>query len=159
MKMGQKYLSIMEEYFSVEVTHNLRIVLMNNTPANSFSVDFSVVRGITGHLILKLNIFPERIGHNAKKLYWKVNHTIGINNTYFRSCIPFSLYCKNCFFEAGGTVSFVPQSGVKWDTPKKIFLSPLNFYKMLREYENSILFVQKCLYIYRNICTYPMKLT
>ena len=28
-KMGQMYLSIVEEYFSVEVTHNLRIGLMN----------------------------------------------------------------------------------------------------------------------------------
>ena len=26
------YQSIVEHYFSVEVTHNLRIVLMNNTP-------------------------------------------------------------------------------------------------------------------------------
>ena len=28
------------QYFSVEVKHNLHIALMNNTPPNSFSVDF-----------------------------------------------------------------------------------------------------------------------
>ena len=39
-KMGQMYLSIVEEYFSVQVTRNLLIVLMNNTPPKSFSVDF-----------------------------------------------------------------------------------------------------------------------
>ena len=38
--MGQMYLSIMEEYFSVDVSHNLRIALMNNTPPKSFPVDF-----------------------------------------------------------------------------------------------------------------------
>ena len=31
-KMGQMYQSIVEHNFSVEVTHHLRIVLMNNTP-------------------------------------------------------------------------------------------------------------------------------
>ena len=30
--MGQMYQSIVEHNFSVEVTHHLRIVLMNNTP-------------------------------------------------------------------------------------------------------------------------------
>ena len=39
-KMGRMYLSIVEEYFSVEVTHNLRIALMNKAPPRSFSVDF-----------------------------------------------------------------------------------------------------------------------
>ena len=39
-KMGQLYLSIVEKYFSVEVTHNLHIFLMNNTPSKSYSVDF-----------------------------------------------------------------------------------------------------------------------
>ena len=39
-KMGQMHLSIVEEYFSVEVTHSLRIPLMNKTPPQSFSVDF-----------------------------------------------------------------------------------------------------------------------
>ena len=34
------YLSIMEEYFSVNVTHNLRIGLTSNIPPKSFSVDF-----------------------------------------------------------------------------------------------------------------------
>ena len=143
----------MEEYFSVEVTHNLRIVLMNNTPANSFSVDFSVVRGITRHLILKLNIFPERIGHNAKKLYWKVNHTIGINNTYFRSCIPFSLYCKNCFFEAGGTVSFVPQ----WGTQKFFFHLLKTSTKSLVSTKTAYCLFKNA-YICINTCTYAMKL-
>ena len=31
-KIGQMYLSIVEEYFSVEMTHNLRMALINNTP-------------------------------------------------------------------------------------------------------------------------------
>ena len=31
-KMGQIYQSIVEHNFSVEVTHHLRIVLINNTP-------------------------------------------------------------------------------------------------------------------------------
>ena len=35
-KLGQMYLSIMEKYFSFEVTHNLRIALMNNTPPKKF---------------------------------------------------------------------------------------------------------------------------
>ena len=35
-KMGQIYLSIAEEYFPVEVTHNLRISLMNNTSSKKF---------------------------------------------------------------------------------------------------------------------------
>ena len=39
-KMGRMYLSIVEEYFSVEVTHNLRSALMNSAPLRSFSVDF-----------------------------------------------------------------------------------------------------------------------
>ena len=35
-KIGQMYLSIVKEYFSVEVTHNLRITWMNNTPPKKF---------------------------------------------------------------------------------------------------------------------------
>ena len=34
------YLSVVQQYFSVEVTHNARITLMNNTPPKSFYVDF-----------------------------------------------------------------------------------------------------------------------
>ena len=39
-KTGKMYLFIVEEYFSVEVRHNLRITLMKNTPRKSFSFDF-----------------------------------------------------------------------------------------------------------------------
>ena len=39
-KMGRMNLSIVEEYFSDEVTHNLRIIIMNNAPPKRFSVDF-----------------------------------------------------------------------------------------------------------------------
>ena len=40
-KMGRMYhLSIAKEYFSVEVKHNLRIALMNNTQPKGFSIDF-----------------------------------------------------------------------------------------------------------------------
>ena len=35
-KMGQMYLSIVEEYFSIEVAQNLCIALMNNTPSKKF---------------------------------------------------------------------------------------------------------------------------
>ena len=35
-KMGQMYLSIVEEYFSVEVKRNLRIALINNTQSKKF---------------------------------------------------------------------------------------------------------------------------
>ena len=38
--MGQMYQSIVKQYFSVEVTHNLGIALMNNTPPKNFPVDF-----------------------------------------------------------------------------------------------------------------------
>ena len=34
------YLSIMEKYFLVKVTHNLQIALMNETPPKRFSADF-----------------------------------------------------------------------------------------------------------------------
>ena len=45
------------------------------------------------------------------KLYWKVNHTIGINNTYV---VSHSVYIvKIVSLRQGGTVSFAPQSGVK----------------------------------------------
>ena len=46
------YLSIVEDYFSVEVTHNLRIALMNNTP-NSFAVDFTHFLNIVFSLVFK----------------------------------------------------------------------------------------------------------
>ena len=39
-KTGQIYLSIAEECFSVEVTHNLRIASKNDASPKSFSVDF-----------------------------------------------------------------------------------------------------------------------
>ena len=39
-KMGQMYLSIVQECFSVEVTHNLRIASINDASPKSFSVDF-----------------------------------------------------------------------------------------------------------------------
>ena len=39
-KMRSMFLSIVEKYFSVEVTHNFRIALMNNTQPKRFSVGF-----------------------------------------------------------------------------------------------------------------------
>ena len=39
-RWGQIYLSIVKEYFSVEVTHNLPITLVNDAPPKRFSVDF-----------------------------------------------------------------------------------------------------------------------
>ena len=42
MKMGQMYLPTVEEYFSVEVTHNLYIALKNNTLPKNFPVDLSI---------------------------------------------------------------------------------------------------------------------
>ena len=36
------YLSIVEEYFLVEVTHDLCIALINNIPLMRFSVDFTL---------------------------------------------------------------------------------------------------------------------
>ena len=40
-KMGQMYLSVVEQYFLVNVTHNLSIALIINTPSKSFSIGFT----------------------------------------------------------------------------------------------------------------------
>ena len=39
-KIGQMHLSIVEEYFSVELRHNFHIALISNTPLKRFTVDF-----------------------------------------------------------------------------------------------------------------------
>ena len=39
-KIRQMYLSIVQAYFSVKVTHNLRIALINNALPKSFFIDF-----------------------------------------------------------------------------------------------------------------------
>ena len=40
-KMGQMYLSVVEQYFLVNVTRNLSITLIINTPSKSFSIGFT----------------------------------------------------------------------------------------------------------------------
>ena len=47
------YVSIVEEYFSIEVTHNFRMALMNNTPPKNFSVDFTHFLNIVFSLVFK----------------------------------------------------------------------------------------------------------
>ena len=50
-KMGQMYLSLVEEYFPIEGTHNLRIALMNSTPSKVFLLILPIFLNIVFSLV------------------------------------------------------------------------------------------------------------
>ena len=65
---------------------------------------------------------------------------------------------KIVFFEAGGTVSFAPQSGVKWDTQIFFFHLLKTSTKCLGS-TKTVYCLLKNASAYINTCTYPMKLS